>query len=93
MRGPVLIALVLATTGFTTCSRRPDPPPIPQVVYVPVKEYKALPPTLTADCIEVVKRNNSTGEAVRLANERKAANEECTGRMRDIRALQPKAKP
>jgi hypothetical protein len=78
------------TCGFTTCSRRPDPPKLPEVVHVPVKTFVALPPQLTVDCTDVVKRGNSYGEAIRLANSRKDALDECTKRMREIRALQPK---
>ena len=88
MRRAALILLVLACCG-ATCSRRPDPPTIPEVVHVPVPTPVALPSELTRDCLDVPKENNSYGEAVRLANARKASTDECTGRMRQIRSLQP----
>jgi hypothetical protein len=90
MRRLALILPLLITCGFTTCARRPDPPRLPEVVHVPVKVYVALPPELTADCAKIVKRNNTYGESIRLANSRLDALDECTKRMREIRALQPK---
>ncbi|WP_455363796.1 Rz1-like lysis system protein LysC [Marilutibacter maris] len=44
-------------------------------------------PKLTEPCAQVGKRDNTVGEAVRLANARKAALDECSARMAQIRAL------
>ncbi|WP_223621164.1 hypothetical protein [Lysobacter sp. ESA13C] len=79
--------LVLGLAGCQTSP--PSEPVLPAVVRVPVPTYVAVPAELTRDCDEVVKQGNTYGEAVRLANSRKAALDECTARMREIRALQP----
>lgn len=93
MRRAALIPVLLACCG-ATCSTKPTPPPtVPDVVRVQVQTFVSLPAELTRDCEGVPKRDNSYGEAVRLANARKAATEECTGRMRQIRALQPGEQP
>lgn len=90
MRRVALIVLSVGiATGWTSCGPQ-RPPELPKVVYVPVKEFVTLPKELTVDCLDVPKRKNSTGEAVRLANARKDSTDECTKRMREIRALQPK---
>lgn len=95
MRLAALIPVVLACCG-ATCSTKPTPPPtVPEVVRVQVETFVALPDELIRDCEDVPKQDNSWGEAVRLANARKASLEECSGRMRQIRSLQPErqAKP
>lgn len=89
MRCAALILLVLMTCCGATCSTKPTPPTIPEVVHVPVPTPVALPAELTRDCLDVPKQDNSYGEAVRLANARKASTDECSGRMRQIRNLQP----
>lgn len=89
MRCAALILLVLITCCGATCSTKPTPPTIPEIVRVPVITYVPLPAEVTRDCEDVAKQSNSYGEAVRLANARKAALDECSGRMRQIRDLQP----
>ena len=90
-RIPLIAIAALLCCGNTTCGRRPDAP-IPEVVYVPVKEIVDVPAELTVDCQKVLKRDNSLAEAVRLANVRDLATDECTSRMRQIRALRQGAK-
>ncbi|UHQ21904.1 hypothetical protein LVB77_14640 [Lysobacter sp. 5GHs7-4] len=91
MRCISLIAIAaLLSSGWTSCSRRPEAPELPKVVYVPVEKIVDVPAELTADCEKVPKRNNSLAEAVRLANARDLANDECTSRMRQIRGLKQK---
>lgn len=90
MRRAPLIAIALVLAG---CNHVPPVPEPPKVVHVPVREFVAIDPALTADCASVPKMANTYGEAVRLANARKRALEECTKRMREIRALQPSQKP
>lgn len=89
MRFAALIAVVLLTCGFGSCGRRPDPPPVPETVYVTVERIVPVPRELTADCDRVLKRENTVAEAVRLANSRLASLDECSGRMRRIRELAP----
>lgn len=85
MRRTALIPLLGLLCAFGSCQPKPVQPP--KIVEVVVTKIVPVPPELSKDCIEVAKRDNSTGEAVRLANARKAANEECTGRMQKIRGL------
>lgn len=87
MRSIPLIAVAALLCCGATCSRRADLPKTPEVVYVTVKQIVDVPPALSADCIDVPKRDNSLSEAVRLANARKESTDECTSRMRQIRAL------
>jgi len=87
MRRPALIVAALVLAG---CNHNPPLPEPPKIVRVPVTKFVPLNEALTADCASVPKQSNSYGEAIRLANARKLALEECTKRMRDIRALQPK---
>ncbi|SDW94526.1 Rz1-like lysis system protein LysC [Lysobacter enzymogenes] len=89
MRIAALIALVV----LAGCQTTAPAPTVPSVVRVPVQTFVPLPAELTRDCEDVPKQSNTYGEAVRLANARKAAADECTSRMRQIRNLQPEAKP
>lgn len=82
MRRLALIALLLALAGCQSC-----PTVAPEVVHVVVERIVPVPAELTAPCDPVAKRDNTFGEAVRLANARAASLEECSGRMARIRAL------
>ena len=73
---------MLVMAGCKTC-----PDVVPEKVYITVEKIVTVPDELTKPCNEVTKRDNSYGEAVRLANARKASNEECSGRMKQIRGL------
>jgi len=79
-----LIVLLLALAG---CNHVPPLPEPPQIVRVPVKEFVPLPAELTAPCDVIAKRDNTYGEAIRLANARLAALQECNKRMAEIREL------
>lgn len=79
---PLIACLVLAG-----CATRAPVPKLPEVVRVPVVKIVPVPAELAAPCQVVDKRDNSVGEAVRLANARRAALEECDARMAEIRKL------
>lgn len=85
MRRIAVIALVVLVGCRTTAPA----PTVPAVVRVPVPTFVQLPAELTRDCEDVPKQDSTFGEAVRLANARKSSLEECSGRMRQIRSLQP----
>ncbi|MBB1060411.1 Rz1-like lysis system protein LysC [Marilutibacter spongiae] len=88
MRSAVLIAIALMA-GCRSC---PDIK-VPELVRVPVPTMVPVPAELTEPCAQVAKRDNTVGEAVRLANARKAALEECSKRMSQIRSLGTEVKP
>lgn len=78
---------LIACLVLAGCATRAPLPKLPEVVRVPVVKIVPVPPELAAPCQAVAKRDNSIGEAVRLANARQAALEECDKRMSDIRKL------
>lgn len=80
------VAAVLALTG---CQTTPDLPQPPKVVEVVVEKVVPVPASLTEPCQQPAKAANTVQEAVRLANERKAALDECSARMARIRGLTP----
>lgn len=82
MRRLPLILLLLALAGCQSCPVVP-----PKVVHLAVETMIPVPAELTAPCDPVAKRDDSLGEAVRLANARAAALAECSQRMARIRAL------
>jgi hypothetical protein len=88
MRNLPLIVLVLLLAACQTCPVVP-----PKVVHVTIEKIVPVPAELAAPCDAVAKRDNSMGEAVRLANARAAALEECSGRMDRIRNLAPAVQP
>ena len=83
-----MTALIVAGV-LAGCSgnRKPDPPVVPQVVEVVVTKYVPVPAELTADCQNSAPREQVYAEAKRLAIVRGEYLEECTQRMRKIRAL------
>ena len=83
MRAAALILLVLA--GCQTV--KPIQPP--KVVEVAVEKIVPVPAALTEPCRQPEKKDNTVAEAVRLANERKAALDECSARLARIRSLTP----
>ena len=82
MRAAALTLLVLAG-----CQTTPDLPQPPKVVEVVVEKIVPVPASLTEPCQQPTKAANTVQEAVRLANERKAALDECSRRMERIRGL------
>jgi hypothetical protein len=60
---------------------------MPKVSTVVVEKLVPLPAALTKPCDEVKKQDDTFGEAVRLANARKASLAECNARMAEIRKL------
>lgn len=83
MRCLPLIAFLL----MVGCATRAPLPKLPEIVRVPVVKIVPVPAELSAPCQAIAKRDNSIGEAVRLANGRQAALEECDARMTEIRKL------
>ena len=85
MMRPLAIAIlsVLACAG-ATCQRRP---PQVETVYITVEKTVGVPERLTRDCYDEEPREQTNGEGKRLLKVRKASLAECTGRMREIRAL------
>lgn len=79
----ILLALLVACRD----DRKPDPPPVPEVVRVTVDRVVKVPAELAADCGNDAPREQTYAEAKRLALVRDEYLNECTQRMRKIRAL------
>ena len=86
MRRLAVIAMLGALAG---CQTTPELPQPPKVVEVTVEKIVPVPAALTEPCRQPEKKTNTVAEAVRLANERKAALDECSARMARIRSLKP----
>lgn len=80
------VALILLA-ALVGCQSAPIAPP--KIVEVVVEKIVAVPPQLTEPCQQPTKEGQTVQEAVRLANARKAALDECSGRMQKIRSLIP----
>ncbi len=65
----------------------PEAPP--KIVRVPVDRYVVLPKELTADCEDAQPKEQTYGEALRLANVRKEIIAKCNRDKAAIRKLQP----
>ena len=97
MRFTIALILPLLLAGCPKEALRPDPPP--KVVYVEVKVPVSLCPEggadceLLADCYDEPAKEQTYGEAKRLANLRKESLAECSARWAKVRKLQPKSKP
>lgn len=74
------VALILALSG---CASAPKV----ETVTVTVTKLVPVPAALVADCHDEQPREQTVGEAKRLAEVRRLALAECTGRMREIRKL------
>lgn len=83
MRAAALILLAM----LAGCKSAPILPP--KVVEVAVEKIVPVPAQLTEPCQQPTKQGQTVQEAVRLANARKAALDECSGRMQKIRSLTP----
>lgn len=75
------LALIVLLTGCQTA------PVVPKIVRVPVEVIVPVPAKLTEPCDEVPKRDDSYGEAIRLANARLASLKACNGKLTEIRGL------
>lgn len=78
------LALALTLALLAGCASRP---PKVETITVTVERIVPVPADLTRDCADEAPRDQTNGEAKRLANVRKLALDECTGRMREIRKL------
>lgn len=83
------LALAVSALLLAGCGPKPELviPDAPEIVRVVVDRYVALPAELTVDCTDEKPRESTYGEAKRLALVRREYLEECTSRMRKIRAL------
>jgi hypothetical protein len=80
----VLIALLPLLSG---CPETVKPVPVPQVVRVQVPVYVPIPAELTQDCPIAEPTSLKVEEAVRVANARKVALENCNADKAALRAL------
>lgn len=90
------LAAALTVLMLAACVPKPEliVPDAPEIVRVAVDRYVALPAELTADCYDEGAKEQTYGEAKRLANLRRESLAECNARWAKVRALQPKeAKP
>ena len=79
------LGLILAMVALTACQSQPIKPP--RVVEVVVEKIVPVPKALTEPCQKHDPKAKTVAEAVRLANVRKAALDECSARMDKIRGL------
>lgn len=78
-----LLVLVLLLAGCATGR----PVEVPKVVKEVVVTYAEIPETLTRECVVPPKRNNTVGEALRVARDRRTCNERDTADKRAIRKI------
>jgi hypothetical protein len=62
-------------------------PVVPKIVRVTVEKIVPVPEALTEPCDEVPTREQTLGEAVRVANARLASLKACNGKLAEIRGL------
>lgn len=79
----VLLALVLGLAGCSTV-RKVE---VPKEVKVVVVTYAPIPETLTQECVVPPKRDNTVGEALRVARDRRTCNERDAADKRAIRKI------
>ena len=79
-----IIPVLLLTCAFGSCQTKP-----PKVVEVIVTKIVPVPAELTEPCKQHAPTEKTVAEAVRMANLRKAALDECSSRMARIRGLTP----
>lgn len=79
----LILALLLA--GCQTCPESPAP----EKVYITVEKLVGVPDELTRPCDVYQVKASTYGEAIKAANHRKAALEECNARLKQIRGLTP----
>lgn len=85
------IALALTVLALAACRQDVKIDPPPELVRVTVEKIVPLDKKLTRDCHDEAPKEQSYGEAKRLANVRKASIAECNKRWAQVRALQDKA--
>lgn len=78
--------LLIACAMLAGCQSVPE---APEVVRVVVTKTVPVPAELARDCDLPAKRDNTVGEAVRLANARAESLRECNKRLKAIRGLTP----
>lgn len=76
---------LLAAVLLAGCATKPIQPP--KVIEVVVEKIVPVPEKLTEPCQSVEAKGRTVGEAVRLANARRLALEECSARLAKIRGL------
>lgn len=83
----MLLGLMVALLAGCPGNRRDDPPTVPKVVEVVVTKFVPVPDELAADCQNTAPKAQTYAEAKRLAIVRAEYLDECTARMRRIKAL------
>lgn len=79
----VLVPMLVGCAG----NHKDSPPLPPKVIEVVVTKFVTVPADLTGDCSNTAAKNQTYAEAKRLALVRDDYLDECTQRMRKIRAL------
>lgn len=79
--------LLTAIVLLAGCATAVKPVPVPQVVRVQVPVYVPIPPELTQDCPITEATSLKVEEAVRVANARKVALQNCNADKAALRAL------
>ncbi|UPG86842.1 hypothetical protein L2Y94_05670 [Luteibacter aegosomatis] len=79
--------LLIACLPLTGCPETKAPVPMPKVVRVEVPVYVAIPAALTQDCPIAEPTSLKVEEAVRVANARKVALQNCNADKAAIRAI------
>lgn len=79
--GAIIVSLALA--GCTTIPKIE----VPKVVKEVVVTYAEIPPSLTEECVVPPKRDNTVGEALRVARDRRTCNEKDTADKAAIRKI------
>lgn len=79
--------LLTASALLAGCAKEVKPVPVPQVVRVQVPVYVPIPAELTQDCPIAEPTSLKVEEAVRVANARKVALQNCNADKAALRAL------
>lgn len=89
MRTAPAVSALLICLALSACRDdvKPDAPVVPELVRVTVDRIVSVPAELSADCSNDSVREQTYAEAKRLALVRDEYLNECTQRMRKIRAL------
>lgn len=79
--------VLIACAALAGCHEAAKPIAVPQVVRVQVPVYVPIPPELTQDCPIAEPTSLKVEEAVRVANARKVALQDCNADKAALRAL------
>lgn len=82
----LLLAVLVLALSLVGCGSMPKVE-VPKEVKVVVVTYAEIPETLTEDCIVPPKRDNTVGEALRVAKDRGVCNDKDRADKRAIRKI------